>query len=103
MHNVMPLANTALKLFLQSLSYGCIFNVCSYGSDHEFMFNDGSVEYNEENLRTALEQIESFEADFGGTEIFDPLEQIFEYIEARNKKPVKSHIYLLTDGAVNNN
>lgn len=77
MHNVMPMANTALKLFLQSLPYGCIFNVCSYGSDHEFMFNDGSVEYNEENLQTALEKIESFEADFGGTEIFDPLEEIF--------------------------
>jgi hypothetical protein len=57
-------------LFLQSLSYGCRFNICSYGSTHQFMFkNDRSVEYNEATLKTAFEQVSTFDADYGGTEI----------------------------------
>jgi hypothetical protein len=34
------------------------------------MFKDRSVEYNEATLKTAFEQVKTFEADFGGTEIF---------------------------------
>jgi len=31
----------------------------------------------------ALEQAETFEADFGGTEIFNPLDEIFKSIKNR--------------------
>ncbi len=90
MYNVMQLVNTALKLFLQSLPYGCVFNVCSFGSHHDFMFKNGSVENNDTNLQTALKCIDSFAASFGGTEIFSPLDQIFKLISARGQKFVKS-------------
>ena len=41
------------------------------------MFEERSVEYNDENMRNAIEQIKTFEADLGGTEIFSPLAEIF--------------------------
>ncbi len=54
MAQVMKLACQALMLFLQSIEYGSLFNVCSYGSKHEFMFKNGSTAYNEESLQFAL-------------------------------------------------
>ena len=77
MHYRIKLARLALILFIQSLPDGSQFNVCSYGSSHQFMFEERSVEYNDENMRTAIEQIKTFEADLGGTEIFTPLSAIF--------------------------
>lgn len=34
-------------------------------------------DYNDKNKKFAKEKIDEFNADFGGTEIFEPLEQIF--------------------------
>ena len=44
-----------------------------------------SQEYNEENLRKALDLQKTMEADMGGTEIFKPLKGIFK------QKPSTSH------------
>jgi hypothetical protein len=38
MCDAIKLAREALKLFVQSLPFGCKFNICSYGTDHQFMF-----------------------------------------------------------------
>jgi len=50
----MELARSALMLFIKSLDYGCLFNVCSYGSKHKFMFDGNSVTYTEKEVRQAL-------------------------------------------------
>jgi von Willebrand factor type A domain len=102
MCQAIKLARQALMLFLQSIEYGSLFNVCSYGSEHNFIFPDGSVEYNEENLQQAMDLIATFEADFGGTEILTPLNEIFTTIKSRKQHSAQTHIYLLTDGAVHN-
>jgi hypothetical protein len=34
-------------------------------------------DYNDENKAYAKEEIDQFSSDFGGTEIFEPLEKIF--------------------------
>lgn len=62
------------------------------------MFSE-CVPYNDNTLETATKQIQTFQADFGGTEIYQPLNSIFKSVT--NKVPV--HVYLLTDGAVSNN
>lgn len=62
------------------------------------MFKSSSVVYDDQNLATALEKVDSFEADLGGTEIYSPLDLIFKQIKVCNKKYV--NIYLLTDGCV---
>jgi len=60
MGSTIVLARQALMLFVQSLSVGSKFNVCSYGSDFSFMFGKKSVDYNEESLKTALDKISTF-------------------------------------------
>lgn len=52
MHYTIRMASTALLLFVQSLPFGCKFNICSYGSDHSFMFKN-SVLYDDESLEYA--------------------------------------------------
>ena len=73
MYETIKLARQALILFLHSLPAGSKFNICSYGSRHEFMFAGRSVEYNDENLRIAIMKVKAFTADFGGTKIYEPL------------------------------
>lgn len=98
MYNTIKLARQALVLFLYSLPAGSKFNICSYGSKFEFMFSERSVAYNDDTLQQAVAAVNSFEADFGGTEIYSPLANIFS--KARPADCKTSHIYLLTDGAI---
>lgn len=62
-----------------------------------------SADYDEETLQTAISEVEQFEANYGGTEIFTPMKHIFDEIKSRKARNYPSHIYLLTDGAVYNN
>ena len=98
MRGRIKLAREALLLFLYSLPAGSKFNVCSYGTHHEFMFPERSVDYNDENMELAIAQITQFEANFGGTQIYQPLADIFA--KGKPSDCQASHIYLLTDGAI---
>lgn len=100
MYYTITMARQALVLFLYSLPAGSYFNVCSYGSSFEFMFKGRSVPYTDENLQIAVEQVKTFTANFGGTEIYRPMQHIFEL--GKPKTCAETHIYLLTDGAVFN-
>ena len=57
------------------------------------------IDYNERNTEIALSQIASFDADMGGTEIYDPL---CEAIDQLSKLQKETRIFLLTDGQVGN-
>ena len=70
-------AKEAVKLFIRSLPEGSKFNVVSFGSEFEVMF-EYPAEYTSKNISNSLQQLESFEADMGGTEIYSPLKFIFE-------------------------
>ena len=37
-----------------------------------------SVEYNDETFKFAFDKVLSFEADYGGTDIFSPLNAVFK-------------------------
>ena len=60
----------------------CLFNIISFGSDYELMFSK-SVKYESGKLKEALKKVETFTANFGGTEIYEPLFEIFK--KPRNK------------------
>ncbi len=98
MYYTIKLAREALMLFLYSLPAGSKFNVCSYGSRFEFMFPQRSVDYTDEMMQIAIEKITEFTANFGGTQIYEPLAEIFRQEKPSNVKT--SHIFLLTDGAI---
>ena len=95
----MELAKEALSLFVHSLPDGCKFNIYSFGSIFARMFGDGSEPYDEKAFEKSKEEIEDMDADMGGTEIYQPLEDIFN---SKYDPTIPRHIYLLTDGAVFN-
>ena len=95
----MELAIEALKLFLHSMPVDCYFNICSFGSRFSFLFKKGSKLYDDDTLAKAKKHVNGMDADFGGTEVYSPLEDIFK---SQDIDGYVRQIFLLTDGAVSN-
>ncbi len=91
-----PNLKTALHLFLKSLPVGVKFNICSFGSHHEFLFKDGSRTYDAVALEEATRYVNTFDANFGGTDIFQPMEDIFK----KRYTDMDLEVFLLTDGEI---
>ncbi|KAL2259009.1 hypothetical protein VTK26DRAFT_7458 [Humicola hyalothermophila] len=92
--NRIPNLKAALNIFLKSLPIGVKFNICSFGSRHELLFPDGSKNYDASSLEIATHYVNSFAANFGGTEMYRPMEEIFE----KRYTDMDLEVFLLTDG-----
>ncbi|OMJ72557.1 hypothetical protein SteCoe_28973 [Stentor coeruleus] len=92
------LAKNAALLFLKSLPSVSKFNIVSFGSEYSFMFPQ-SVYSNSQNISNAISLLSSFSADMGGTEIYNPLQEVFSI---PIDKAYPRFIFLLTDGDVSN-
>jgi hypothetical protein len=86
---------SALRVFLKSIPVGCMFNICSFASDHSFLWPKSKV-YSQETLDTAISHIESFRADFGGT---DTLGAVKACCDARFSK-MQTELILRTNGDI---
>lgn len=71
------LAKEAAILFIKSLPMNTTFNIISFGSRYEAMFPE-PVAYWDEYMSLAIRQIETFDADMGGTNIYDSLNYVFQ-------------------------
>jgi Mg-chelatase subunit ChlD len=91
-------ASQTLLLFLKSIREGCYFNVIGFGSSYEHLFPE-SVAYNQKNLEIAVKHAKNLKADLGGTELFDPLKDIFSHAPM---KGLPRQVFVLTDGSVGN-
>jgi hypothetical protein len=92
------LAKKALELFLHSLPADCYFNIFSFGSHFDSLF-ETSVKYDDNTLLKAKEHVQSMEANYRGTKIYQPLDAIFK----QSIKPgYLRQIFVLTDGEVSN-
>lgn len=78
----------------------CIFNIISFGDSFSSLFKEGSRPINDAEVKSqALNLVESMDADYGGTEIFDPIKH------ALGEEPLSDYervVFLLTDGEVSN-
>ncbi|KAL4470973.1 hypothetical protein ABPG72_013560 [Tetrahymena utriculariae] len=86
----------ALILFIKSLPTDSYFNIYSFGSQFSKLFEE-SQKYSNENVEFALAEVETYTANYGGTNLYEPLNDIF------NQKFVKGYgrqIYILTDGQI---
>lgn len=92
-------ARETLILFLKSIPPGCSFNIIGFGSSYRLLFPK-SVPYDQQNLDKAMHHAETVQADLGGTELLEPLKNIFE------KQPLlpglPRQVFVLTDGSVSN-
>ncbi|GAB0138965.1 hypothetical protein EsDP_00007184 [Epichloe bromicola] len=85
----------ALHVFLKSLPVGVRFNICSFGSSHDFLWERSRI-YNQENLDKAVEYVNSFDANYGGTEMYQPVEDSFK----RRCTDKNLEVFLITDGDI---
>ena len=72
----MEIAREALSIFIRSLPAGCKFSIISFGSAYDAMVDADEqtiLSYTDQTKELALKKIESFESDYGGTEILMPL------------------------------
>lgn len=86
---------SALQVFLKSLPVGALFNICSFGDHHSSLW-EKSQPYNQQTLEEATKHIKTFAADFGGTEMLQPVKA---KIDERNKER-NLELFLLTDGDI---
>jgi len=89
-------AKTCADCFLRSLPNGCNFEIILFGSEFKSI-TEGICEYNERNCRWALKMIDDVQANYGGTEIYQPLNHIFK---THNERP--NAIFIMSDGEVSN-
>ncbi|KAL1591931.1 hypothetical protein SLS60_011523 [Paraconiothyrium brasiliense] len=89
------LARKALQIFLRSLPVGTMFNICSFGSSYSFLW-PRSVFYSQETLDQAVQHVSTLRADYGGTELFEPLKTSIQ----QRYKDIPLEIMVLTDGAI---
>lgn len=61
---------------------------------------DNSVLNTQSNVKKAIKYIESFAADMNLTEIQTPIKVVFEKIKQKKNNSTNQHVYLMTDGAV---
>jgi hypothetical protein len=83
----------ALKVFLKSLPIGVKFNICSFGSSYSFLWKK-SVTYSQTTLDEAIRHAEDFQANYGGTEMLEPLKATID----QRYKDMPLDVMLLTDG-----
>jgi Vault protein inter-alpha-trypsin domain/von Willebrand factor type A domain len=85
----------ALQTFLKSLPVGVVFNICSFGSSHDFLW-DKSQPYNEKTLDKAVKYVQKMDADYGGTEMLRPVMATLD----RRHKDRDLEVFLVTDGEI---
>lgn len=95
MEDKIPTLRAALRVFLKSLPLGVHFNICSFGSRHEFLW-PRSVPYEEVSLEAALQQADTLAANMGGTEMHRPVEETIK--NRRGDKDLE--VLMLTDGEI---
>jgi hypothetical protein len=86
---------SALNVFLRSLPVGVKFNICSFGSRHEFLWPKSQT-YSQETLEAASKHVKTFTGNFGGTQMYKPLEDTFK----QRYKDMNLEVFLLTDGEI---
>ena len=97
--NSINIVRQSLLLFIQSLPPGSYFQIIGFGSYFK-KYNEEPVEYNKENVDNIIHIINNLKADLGGTNINSPLESIYNS-KSYDKINLSKHIFLLTDGQVN--
>ncbi|CAF3519838.1 unnamed protein product [Adineta steineri] len=95
------LAKEAMLLFIRSLPVGSHFNIIRFGSRFDILFKDEvlTTVYNEETAKKAEVLTNSISADFGGTELLEPLKYLKDRPPINNRS---RQIFLLTDGEISN-
>ena len=97
--NRIKIAKETLKIFLQSIPKDSYYQIIGFGTKYK-KYNTNPVIYNKINIVKSLKEIDELEANMGGTNIYSPLQEIYNSIKIINIKKLPKAIFLLTDGFV---
>ncbi|CBF82031.1 hypothetical protein AN5364.2 [Aspergillus nidulans FGSC A4] len=86
-----------MNIFIRSLPEACSFNIASFGSEVTWLW-PCSKRYSQENLDVASKHVDSFRANYGGTNIYCALESVLDHFNKQDDVP--TNVILLTDGEV---
>ena len=95
MQSKIPTLVSALKIFLKSLPVGIYFNICSFGTSHTFLWESSHL-YTEQSLDEATQHVDTFAANYGGTETFEAVKASIEI----RKVHLDLALILCTDGHI---
>ncbi|KAK8843217.1 von Willebrand factor A domain-containing protein 5A [Tritrichomonas musculus] len=87
-------AKESINLFISRVPANSKFNIIQFGTKYEKIF-DKSVEANQANKEIAKEKVSNIKANFGGTEMLQLFEELFD-----NNPSCQREIFLITDGEV---
>ena len=93
------MAKKSLLLFLQSLPAGSYYQIIGFGSYFK-KYDEIPKEYNEHNIKKSIQLIKELEADFGCTDIYSPLQDIYSLDKIYDSIELPKNIFLLTDGEI---
>ena len=62
----------ALELCIRTLNKGDSFNICCFGASYDFM-SPRNYLFDRRNMQSAITYVRKIKANYGGTEIYDPL------------------------------
>ena len=91
-------ARQCLDMFIRSLPIGCYFNIISFGSSYDKLF-ERSAKYDEQSFAMAVEYGDNLRANLGGTNILEVLRDLFKLKRVGSGELC---IFLMTDGEVYN-
>ena len=85
-----------LKVFLLSLPKGSYFQLIGFGTDFK-PYSDYPLSYTKDNVNKTILEIEKL-GNMGGTNLFDPLEYVYNNLKSNENLHLPQHIFILTDG-----
>ena len=94
----MELVKETLLEVIKSLKADSYFQLIGFGSDFK-KYNEEPVELKKENVSNVINIIKDLKADMGGTNIINPLEDIYNKSNY-SKFNLSKNIFILTDGQV---
>ncbi|KAL9097869.1 MAG: hypothetical protein Q9165_000195 [Trypethelium subeluteriae] len=96
MNEKIPTLVSALRIFLKSLPVGVAFNICSFGTSYSFLWQKSKT-YDQNSLDVALAHVQSFNSDYGGTNMYEAIEATIK----NRYGDLPLEVVFLTDGQVN--
>ena len=99
----MTALKATMQLIMRSLNNQCLFNLVGFGDRYDTLFPH-SKPYDDNSLELATQYIQKMDANFGGTEMFLPMNFILSQNYNNNNDylnhNIPRQIFLLTDGQI---
>ena len=88
-------------LFIKSLPFNSYFQIYGFGTNY-IKYNEIPLIYNEKNVNEIIDILLNINADLGGTNLLNPLKEIFENKKLYIEVNLPIHLIIITDGKVKN-